>query len=133
MNNFNNKYHNNIHKSFSPYGGKSSSINEQQEALEFAKKLRDKHIQDLKNFNTSKDIKKDLQKQKELDKKYEEQKIEREKQRIEKIKNMSNEEIKRSLEIAKEQNKKFKDQLNEDSSIDDLFNTLSEDLKNYQK
>ena len=127
MNNFNNKYHNNIHKSFSPYGGKSSSINEQQEALEFAKKLRDKHIQDLKNIKNTKDIKKDLQKQKDLDKKFEEER----QKRIERIKNISNDEIKKSLEIAKIQNEKFKDKFDENSSIDDLFNTLSNDLKSY--
>ena len=127
MNNFNNKYHNNIHKSFSPYGGKSSSINEQQEALEFAKKLRDKHIQDLKNIKNTKELQKETQEQKLLDKKFEEER----QKRIERIKNISNDEIKKSLEIAKIQNEKFKDKFDENSSIDDLFNTLSNDLKSY--
>ena len=129
----NNKFqNNNIHRGFSPYGGRSSLNNlekEKAEALAFAKKRQDEHIASLKNMNSLKDVKKELQKQQELDKKFEEEK----QNRIEKIKILSNNEIQKSIEIAKEQNKKFKDQFNEQSSLDDLFNTLSDDLKSYQK
>lgn len=130
MKNFD-KFHNNtnISKSFSPYGGKSSLKNEQEAALAFAKQLHNQHIEKLKNSNSYKEAIKESQKQKELDKTYEEQR----KQYFEKVKNLSNKEIQKSIKIAKVQNEKFKDKFNQDSSIDDLFNTLSDDLKNYQK
>ena len=131
MNDFN-KYTNNIHRGFSPYGGKSSLNNlqkEKEEALAFARKLQNQHIENLKNSNSYKEAIKEAQKQKELDKKFEEQK----KQYFERIKNLSNKEIQKSVEIAKAQNEKFKNKFNQDSSIDDLFDTLSDDLKTYQK
>ena len=129
MQNFKN-YSNNIHRGFSPYGSKSSTVDklkEKQEALAFAKKLQEKHISDLKKLNSYKESQKELQNQKELDKKIDEQN----KVRLEKIKNLSNTEIQKSVEIAKIQNEKFKNKFAEDSSLDDLFNTLSDDLKNY--
>lgn len=129
-NNFNKFSGNNIHRGFSPYGGRSSLNNleaEKEAALAFAKKLQDKHLQDLKNSNLSNNVKKDVQHQKELDKEYEKRKAER----IEKIKNISNEEIQKNIEIAKQQNEKFKNSFNENSSLDDLFDTLSNDLKSY--
>jgi len=133
MNNFD-KFHNNtnIYRGFSPYGGKSSLNNlqkEKEEALAFARKLQNQHIENLKNSNSFKDAIKESQKQKELDKKFEEQK----KQYFERIKNLSNKEIQKSVEIAKAQNEKFKNKFNQDSSMDDLFDTLSNDLKTYQK
>ena len=130
MKNFD-KFHNNtsISKSFSPDGGKFSLKNEQEAALAFAKQLHNQHIEKLKDSNSYKKAIKESQEQKDLDKKYEEQR----KQYFEKVKNLSNKEIQKSIEIAKTQNEKFKEKFNQDSSIDDLFNTLSDDLKNYQK
>lgn len=130
MNNFQNNYQNNIHRGFSPYGGKSSLNNlarEKEEALAYAKRLRDEHVNSLKNINLFKEAKKEALKQQELDKKFDEEK----KKRLEKIKNISDKELQKSIEIAKKQNEKFKDKFTEDSSLDDLFNTLSDDLKSY--
>ena len=96
------------YKDYSPYRiNGNKSIDEKNEALAFAKKLREKHINEIKE---SSDFRKKLIKEQKL-----------------------NDDNKKSLEIADDQNKKFKDKFNEESSLDDLFNTLSDDLKSYQK
>ena len=122
----NNKFQlNNPSKNFNSY--RSIDLEkEKAQAFAFAKRLHEEQVQQIKNSETYKESLKEKQKQIDLDKKYEEEK----KKRLEQIKNISNEEIQKSVKIAEEQNKKFKNVLTKDSSVDDIFDTLSNDIKN---